>query len=106
ASAESFRRPSHQHWPRYAVATRGNEQGRPHAIRKMGQLAHIEMVDSIYYEFDDRSGPGRIVALDVTLPGNEQPWGNPRRHRGDPPPKIRFAPDSPLEGDGFEPSVP
>jgi len=63
-------------------ATRGNEQGRPHAIRKMGQPAHIEMVDSIYYEFDDRSGPVRIVALDVTLPGNEQSWRNPRRHRG------------------------
>jgi hypothetical protein len=42
----------------------------------------------------------------TTLPGNEQPWRNPRRHRGDPPPKIRFAPDSPLEGDGFELSVP
>src|SRR5580692_10804616 len=27
-------------------------------------------------------------------------------HRWDSPPKIRFAPDSPLEGDGFEPSVP
>ena len=25
---------------------------------------------------------------------------------GDSPPKIRFAPDSPLEGAGFEPSVP
>src|ERR1700732_1973632 len=31
---------------------------------------------------------------------------NPRRHRWDSPPKIRFAPDSPLEGAGFEPSVP
>jgi len=27
-------------------------------------------------------------------------------HRWDSPPKIRFAPDSPREGDGFEPSVP
>ena|SRR6266404_4078268 len=27
-------------------------------------------------------------------------------HRWDLPPKIRFAPDSPLEEDGFEPSVP
>ena len=27
-------------------------------------------------------------------------------HRWDSPPKIRFAPDSPLEGDGFELSVP
>src|ERR1700732_2092741 len=27
-------------------------------------------------------------------------------HRWDSPPKIRFAPDSPLEGTGFEPSVP
>jgi hypothetical protein len=26
--------------------------------------------------------------------------------RWDSPPKIRFAPDSPLEGTGFEPSVP
>src|SRR3984893_1217383 len=31
---------------------------------------------------------------------------NPRHHRWDSPPKIRFAPDSPLEGDGFELSVP
>ena len=27
-------------------------------------------------------------------------------HRWDAPPKVRFATDSPLEGDGFEPSVP
>jgi len=27
-------------------------------------------------------------------------------HRWDSPPKIRFAPDSPREGGGFEPSVP
>src|ERR1700757_980879 len=27
-------------------------------------------------------------------------------HRWDSPPKIKFAPDSPLEGSGFEPSVP
>jgi hypothetical protein len=27
-------------------------------------------------------------------------------HRWDSPPKIKFAPDSPLEGGGFEPSVP
>ncbi len=31
---------------------------------------------------------------------------NPRHHRWDSLLKIRFAPDSPLEGDGFEPSVP
>jgi hypothetical protein len=30
----------------------------------------------------------------------------PDGHRWDSSPKIRFAPDSPLEGDGFEPSVP
>src|SRR5712671_3817822 len=29
-----------------------------------------------------------------------------QRHRWDSSPKIRFALDSPLEGDGFEPSVP
>ena len=33
-------------------------------------------------------------------------WRNPRRHRWDLPLKTRFAPDSPLEGTGFEPSVP
>jgi hypothetical protein len=31
---------------------------------------------------------------------------NPPRSRWDAPPKFRFAGDSPLEGDGFEPSVP
>src|SRR5207253_1911760 len=72
----------------------------------MGQPAHIEMVDSIYYEFDDRSGPVRIVALDVTLPGNEQPWRNPRRHRGDPPRKSGSHRTPRWEEDGFEPSVP
>src|ERR1700730_6586105 len=30
----------------------------------------------------------------------------PDGHRWDSPPKIRFAPGSPLEGSGFEPSVP
>jgi hypothetical protein len=30
----------------------------------------------------------------------------PDGHRWDSSPKIRFAPDSPLEGTGFEPSVP
>jgi|HubBroStandDraft_3_1064219.scaffolds.fasta_scaffold203647_2 hypothetical protein len=30
----------------------------------------------------------------------------PDGHRWDAPPKVRFARDSPLEGDGFEPSVP
>jgi len=33
-------------------------------------------------------------------------WRNPRRPSMGFAPKIRFAPDSPLEGDGFEPSVP
>ncbi len=33
-------------------------------------------------------------------------WRNPRRHRWDSPLKTRFAPDSPLEESGFEPSVP
>jgi hypothetical protein len=33
-------------------------------------------------------------------------WRNPRRLSMGFAPKIRFAPDSPLEGDGFEPSVP
>jgi hypothetical protein len=33
-------------------------------------------------------------------------WRNPRRSSMGFGPKIRFAPDSPLEGDGFEPSVP
>src|SRR6266446_8130402 len=32
--------------------------------------------------------------------------GEPRRSSMELPPKVRFAPDSPLEGDGFEPSVP
>jgi hypothetical protein len=31
---------------------------------------------------------------------------SPEGHRWDSPPKARFAPDSPLEGSGFEPSVP
>jgi len=30
----------------------------------------------------------------------------PDGHRWDAPPKARFAPDSPLEGGGFEPSAP
>jgi hypothetical protein len=30
----------------------------------------------------------------------------PDGHRWDAPPKVRFARDSPLEGNGFEPSVP
>ena len=38
----------------------------------------------------------------LALPFGEIPDG----HRWDSPPKIRFAPDSPLEGAGFEPSVP
>ena len=41
------------------------------------------------------------VAFHLTRPRR---WDH--RHRWDSPPRIRFAPDSPVEGDGFEPSVP
>jgi len=47
-----------------------------------------------------------LSPYDLRTAAGRGPERFPAGHRWDSSPKIRFAQDSPLEGDGFEPSVP
>ena len=52
------------------------------------------------------NGAGREIALALVGEGAAVMARSFVDHRWDSPRKLGFAPDSPLEGDGFEPSVP
>jgi len=63
--------------------------------------------------FLDRRRCSAVADFIFGLPGNavldravDETAEIPDGHRWDAPPKVEFATDSPLEGDGFEPSVP
>jgi DNA invertase Pin-like site-specific DNA recombinase len=72
---------------------------------------HTPIIDQPLWDAVAQLGPAVLSPPDFDDPGLAQIpacgiHGAPNGHRWDSSPKIRFAVDSPLEGTGFEPSVP